>query len=249
MLPASASLPPASGERFAATRWSLVAAAGAQDPDTARRALIELCLRYWYPVYGYVRGCGHAAAVAQDITRGFFEDVMQQRLSLEGAQASGRFREFLLAALNRFLNRDWHQAREQAPVAEFEQPLPWDELEARYRNEAATGLTPEQTYQRSYALEVLGSALARLRAEAAQAGRQAMFVAMEPYLSADPAPGQFEELARALGIRPLAAVVALKRLRQRFRELAESELVQTVTSAADLDVEREALARALGQQG
>ena len=249
MLPASASVPPASGDRFAATRWSLVAAAGALDADAARRALIELCLRYWYPVYGYVRGCGHASTVAQDITRGFFEDLLQQRLSLEEVRHRGRFREFLMAALNRFLNRDWRQAREQSPVAEFEQPLPWSELEARYRNEAATGLTPEQTYQRSYALEVLGSALARLRQEAAQAGRQGMFEAMEPYLSADPAPGQFEELARMLGIRPLAAVVALKRLRQRFRELAESELVQTVASAADLEVEREALARALAPQG
>ena len=42
-------------------------------------------------------------------------------------------------------------------------------------------------------------------------------------------------------------VVALKRLRQRYRELAESELAETVANATDLDAEREALARALGQ--
>jgi hypothetical protein len=63
----------------------------------------------------------------------------------------------------------------------------------------------------------------------------------------DPAPGQFEELARQLGIRPMATVVALKRLRQRFRELADSELAETVASASDLAAERAALARALSR--
>ena len=247
MHPVSASRPPASGEAFAATRWSLVAVAGAHDPDAARRALIELCLRYWYPVYGYVRSCGHTADVAQDITRGFFEDLLQRRLSMTDVRARGRFREFLLESLSRFLKSDWRQTREQLPVAEFEQPQSWAELEARHQREQVSGLTSEQAYQRSYALEVLGSAMLRLRREAAQAGHQAMFEAMEPYLGAEPAPGQFEELARSLGIRPLATVIALKRLRQRFRELADAELTETVASASDLEAERVALARALGQ--
>ncbi len=243
----SETAPPAaaSNERFAATRWSLVAAAGAQDASTARRALIELCLRYWYPVYAYVRGCGHSTEVAQDITRGFFDELLGEHLSMADIRARGRFREFLLTTLSRFLSGDWRQARDQAPVPEFENAVSWDALEARHLDELASGLTPEQNYQRSYAIEVLGCALARLRNEAGQAGKQAMFTAMEPFLNTDPVAGQFTELARELGIGPLAAVVALKRLRQRFRELAEAELVETVHSAGDLVAEREALARAL----
>lgn len=236
-----------SSGRFAATRWSLVAAAGAQDADASRRALIELCLRYWFPVYAYVRGCGHAPDVARDLTRGYFEHLLGERWSMADVRARGRFREYLLDGLNRFLGGDWRQALQAAPVAEFEQPLPWDDLEARYRNEAAARLTPEQAYQRGYALEVLASALARLQLEAAQAGRRAMFEALSPWLGEEPPPGQIELLARELGMRPLATVVALKRLRQRFRELAEAELGETVSSAADLQTEREALARALGQ--
>jgi RNA polymerase sigma-70 factor (ECF subfamily) len=247
MHPGHASAPSTSGEGFAATRWSLVAAASVQDAVAARRALIELCLRYWFPVYSYVRGCGHTPEVAQDITRGFFEDLLQQRLSLDDVRQRGRFREFLLNSLNRFLNRDWRNARECLPIAEFDQPLPWTELESRHLREVVSGRTPEQTYQRSYALEVLGSALTRLRQEAEQAGHRTMFEAMEAYLSVEPAPGQFDELARQLGIRPLATVLALKRLRQRFRELADSELAETVTSESDLAAERAALARALGQ--
>lgn len=245
MLPGGASDVPGSGENFAATRWSLVAAAAAPDADAARRALIELCLRYWYPVYGYVRGCGHSADVAQDITRSFFEDLLQRRLTIDDVRSRGRFREFLLGALSRFLNSDWRQTREHPPLVEFDRPQAWEELEARHRRDAAEGLTSEQQYQRSYALEVLGSALMRLRREAERAGHLVMFEAMEPFLGADPAPGQYQELSTRLGIRPLATVMALKRLRQRFRELAESELAETVASASDFEAERAALANAL----
>ena len=246
MVQAEAAAPPASNNGFAATRWTLVAAAGAPDPGAARRALIELCLRYWFPVYSYVRGCGHIPEVAQDITRGYFEDLLQRRLSLEDMRARGRFREFILSELTRFLGRDWRQANEQAQVPEFDHPPDTDQLEDRHQLGAASDLSLEQRYQRSYALEVLGGALARLRGEADKAGHLAMFEAMEPFLSVDPAPGQFEELARQLKIRPLATVVALKRLRQRFRELADAELAETVASAADLEAERKVLAAALG---
>jgi hypothetical protein len=232
--------------RFAATRWSLVAAAGASDPVGARRALIELCLRYWYPVYAYVRGSGHAPNVTRVLVRGFFEHLLDQRLSLADARARGRFRAFLLESLSRFLGGDWRGTLQVPPVAEFEQPLSWDELEARYQTDAGQGRSPEQSYQRNYALEVLAGALARLQQEAVQAGRGAMFAAMQPLLGTEPVPGQIDAIAQQLGLRPLAAVIALKRLRQRYRELADAELCETVGNADDLQAERETLARALG---
>jgi RNA polymerase sigma-70 factor (ECF subfamily) len=132
-------------------------------------------------------------------------------------------------------------------VPQFEQPVPWGELEDRYRAEVGAGLTPEQNYHRSYALELLGTALARLQREAEQAGRRDMFEALREWLSRDPPAGVFDDVARRLRIRPLAAVVALKRLRQRFRELAEAELCETVASADDLAAERDALALALAR--
>lgn len=235
-----------SDQRFAATRWSLVAAATVQDADAARQALIELCLRYGYPVYSYVRRCGHPPEEAQAITRGFFEHLLQQRLALPELRACGRFREYLLDTLNSWLGSDRHGTGNQHPVPEFEQPQAWSDLESRHQGERAPGLTPEQAYHRGYALEVLGNAMARLRHEAEQAGHLPMFEALAPWLSAEPVSGQFEQLAGELSLRPLAVVVALRRLRQRFRELAEAELGETVSSAPDLQAERELLARVLG---
>jgi hypothetical protein len=54
-------------------------------------------------------------------------------------------------------------------------------------------------------------------------------------------------MARQLGSRPLALVLALKRLRQRFRELAAEELADTVGSADDLAAEQDALLAVLGE--
>lgn len=245
MTPAADSRPPDSARRFAQTRWSLVARVQDHEPASARQALVELCLRYWFPVYAYVRGCGHEVAVAQDISRGFFEHLVQTEARALQGSAGGRFRDFLLAALHRYLGSDWRQARDVAPVAEFEAISRGEWLEARYRAEPSAALAPELGFQRSYALQVLAAALSRLREEAGKAGRIDMFDAMEPYLSREPLPGEFDALAQATGLRPLAVVVALKRLRQRFRELADAELEQTVASADDLQAEREALARAL----
>ena len=107
--------------------------------------------------------------------------------------------------------------------------------------EAGSGDSPEQAYQRSFALEVLARSLRRLQMEAIQTGHLPMYEALQPYLSHDPVPGEYQAISVRLKIPPLALVVALKRLRQRFRELAGQELSDTVTSAEDLMKEQATL--------
>jgi RNA polymerase sigma-70 factor (ECF subfamily) len=156
-----------------------------------------------------------------------------------------RFREWLLAELARFVAHEWKgQALAQHNPALLA-PMPLEILEQRHRAEGAAIASADTGFRRSFALEVLGRALNRLRREATQAGREAMFDALEPYLTADPLPGQYEAMSGTLGTRPLALVVALKRLRQRYRELADEELAETVTSAEELEAERAALHAAL----
>ena len=64
---------------------------------------------------------------------------------------------------------------------------------------------------------------------------------MAPFLGNDPPPGVLDTLAPALSTRPLALLVALKRLRKRFRELVGEELADTVTNGAELAAENAAL--------
>jgi len=210
------------------------------DAD-ARNALTELAVRYWYPVYACVRRCGHPQEIAQDITQLFLQQVAADLRSSRSAPL-GRFREWLLARLNAFLAGEWRELT----VAEcLPEAPPVAELEARSRCELGLDDSPEQAFRRSFALEVLSRGLKRLRAEARQTGHADMCEALEPFLTHEPLPGQYDELGRELAVRPLTLVVALKRLRQRFRELVRDELADTVASADELTAERQALLAAL----
>jgi RNA polymerase sigma-70 factor (ECF subfamily) len=101
-------------------------------------------------------------------------------------------------------------------------------------------------FQRAFAVEILESALEQLRAEALRSRRSDMFDALRPYLSREPGLGEYPELAARLKCSPLATVIAVKRLRQRYQELIDAQLVQTVDSAEALDAERLTLLSMLG---
>lgn len=231
-----------SHDRFANTRWSMVMQQASGDSPEASRALDELAQRYWYPVYAYVRRCGHTPAIAQDITRTFLHRLIEQFRRTHEQPPHGHFRRFLLAQLNTFLGGDWREAIGEDTSNALTPP---SDLETRNQHDNAEAGSPEQAYQRSFAFEVLARALRRLQAEARQTGHLPMFEALQPYLSRDPVPGEYEEIAKALHSPPLALVLALKRLRQRFRELASQELADTVTTADELASEQAALHAAL----
>ena len=226
---------------FTRTRWSMVRRLQGAHSGDARDALIELAVRYWYPVYAYVRRCGHPQEIAQDITQVFLQQVAADLRDSRSAPP-GRFREWMLVRLNLFLAGEWRELT----VAEglLEAP-PLAEMEARSRSELRPDDSPEQAYRRSFALEVLSRGLKRLRAEARQTGHSDMCEALEAFLTREPLSGQYDELGRKLSVRPLTLVMALKRLRQRFRELVREELADTVASADELAAERQALFAAL----
>lgn len=230
---------------FGRTQWSMVQRLKDPRSEAAHHALAGLAVRYWYPVYAYVRRCGHAPAIAQDITRSFLQQVAADFRGDKDAPV-GRFRDWLLQRLNAFLAGDWQdlvvgEAFPSAPRLE--------DLERRNAGDHATNDSPDQVFQRSFALEILANGFKALRTEASQTGHLDMYEALEPFLVREPAPGQYDELGKALGVRPLALVLALKRLRQRFRELVSRELADIVASPDDLSAEQRSLFATLHGRG
>ena len=231
-----------SSPQFANTRWSLVAALrGGQEGG--RKPLLELCLHNWYPVYSYLRRCGHAPATAQELTREFFDYLLREGSARASSSEHGRFREFLLAELHTFLSQERSERTVTTPLA----PLTIDELEARQRKDNAVPGSPEQALRRGFALEIIGGALKRLRSEAIEADRLVMFEELERFLTTEPMPGEFEAVARQLSARPLFVVMAVRRLRERFCELIDDELGDTVLNPDELAAERVALHKAMSR--
>ncbi|AKC86166.1 hypothetical protein [Pseudoxanthomonas suwonensis] len=223
--------------RFADTRWTLVGTAARGERLEARRALLELCLQYWYPVYAYLRRCGHAPLLAEDIACAFFRDLVHSRLPLASVPTQTRFRDFLLESLHHFLATDWRRMENPGGPADALQGPAIEDLEARHRRESPAA-SASLAFHRGYALELIASAHRRLSLEAAHAGRGPMYQALAPFLATPPEPGTLESLAQRLSTRPLVLAIALKRLRQRFQELVHDELAQTVSDAAGLERER-----------
>ena len=73
--------------RFTTTSWTVVAQAQDENVPAARQALTELCQAYWYPMYAFLRRGGHSPDEAEDLTQGFFADLLW-RDSLKGVDPS-----------------------------------------------------------------------------------------------------------------------------------------------------------------
>src|SRR5262249_7165214 len=101
----------AEGGGFASTCWTMVANAADPGSPQARQALGELCRSYWYPLYAFVRRRGYSADRAEDLTQAFFTDLLARGSIGSADRSRGRFRTFLLAALEHFLanTHDWER--------------------------------------------------------------------------------------------------------------------------------------------
>src|SRR5438552_8143302 len=133
---------------FVTTQWSVVLSAGHSDTLSARAALERLCQSYWYPLYAYVRRRGYSAEDAEDLTQAFFARLLSSDFFAQADRERGRFRSFLLTALNHSLADEWERVKTQKRGGGQRLiPLQLEMGETRYRLEAADDLTPEKAYE------------------------------------------------------------------------------------------------------
>ena len=97
----------------------------------------------------------------------------------------------------------------------------------------ARDATPEQSFDRQWALTVLDRALKRLAQEQAAAGKAAQFARLREFLS-NAAEEGYDRAAADLGLKPGTVSVAVYRLRQRYRDLVRAEVAQTVAAGDDV---------------
>jgi len=235
---------------FASTRWTIVRQAG--DSRTASQhalsALTELCQIYWRPVYGFLRRQGIAQHDAQDLTQGFFADLIGSRAYTRADPAKGRFRSFLLGALKHFVGhqRERDQAQKRGggalPVQLDEQAIAEaDKYSASYRNWSA-----DSVFEREWAAALLRQALDRLGQEYMVAGKPALFESLKLHLTGgETAVVPYEELGKRLGRPAVTLRSDVARLRARYRAILREEVSGTVIDPADVDEELRHLRQAM----
>lgn len=221
--------------RFDTTRWSIILRARGASSD-ARAALESLCRRYRPPVLAYIRRRGHDADDAEDLAQSFFTYFVEHACHADADPARGRFRAFLLTALRRFLVDAHEEARALKRGGAF-QFTSLDPRDGGDMLEQAGAQSPEDAFERDWAATVLEAALARLRAEAAQASKQRLFDQLREFLLERPDEADYERLATRLDLRRNTLAVAVHRLRHRLRELVRAELAETTADRQELETE------------
>jgi RNA polymerase sigma factor (sigma-70 family) len=229
---------PTGPQWFATTHWSVVLAAGQSESEQQAAALQQLCNAYWYPLYAYIRWRGHSPEDAQDLTQGFFLQLIEKHWLSGVAPEGARFRSFLLTMLKGFLaNAHDHATALKRGGGKVFVPLDSERAEDRLAQEPSTQETPETAFERRWALAVLAEALERLRHAAGAADKAKHFELLHPFLSREPADGEYGAVAEKLGISAGAVGVAVHRLRQRYRETLRATVADTLADANQVDDE------------
>jgi len=212
--------------------------ANQEDSSVALVALEKLARAYWYPLYAYVRRRGHDAHAAEDLTQEFFVRLIDRNSFARADRSKGRFRSWLLGAMNHFLAHEWEKARAQKRGAGAA-TIPLDEATSseRYQRHLAVESAPEKLYDQQWALTVLERAVARLRAGYVADGRPELYEHLKAFVSGEGAAPSYAEAALHLGLSEGAVKSAIHRLRQRFQELVREEVAETVCTPADLEDE------------
>ncbi len=215
--------------RFETTRWSVVLRARGEAGE-ARAALEQLCRTYRPPVLAFVRFRGYAADLAEDLTQAFFMRFLERAWYSAADPARGRFRSYLLTALKRFLI----DADVEAAALKRGGGVRFEPLDDDASCAGEDGGTPDAVFEREWAHAVLRVALARLRDEAAQAGKLDLFQRLGEFLVERPDEAEYARVAEALHWRRNTLAVAVHRMRQRLRDLVREELTETTSNQAEL---------------
>jgi RNA polymerase sigma-70 factor (ECF subfamily) len=190
---------------FPATQWSAVEHAGEIGPAGAK-ALGELLPRYLGPLRAHLaRQQRLEMHQAEDLLQGFLaEKVLERNLIGDASREKGRFRTFLLVALDRFVSNQLRDAR-SLKRSPGEKTAPLDAAAAT----AAPVPTPSGVFEAAWARQVLSNAAERMRDECKASNRDDIWQIFEarvlcPTLEgAEPVP--YEQLVTQLGLSDVDA--------------------------------------------
>ena len=237
---------PAPAWQFTSTHWSVVLAAGGAVSPAANTALEQLCRIYWPPLYAFVRRRGHSPHDAQDLTQEFFARLIEKDFLQAVDRSKGRFRSFLLAALEHFLSKEWRNAHTQKRGGGFTfVSTDAESAEQHYLQVPASTLTPERLFDQQWAVTLLDQTLRRLRAEFVADGKEAWFDAIKIFLTGEKRAASYAELAVTLGTTEAALKMAVSRMRRRYGGLLRAEIASTVRGPDEVEDELRALFDAL----
>ena len=228
-------------ESFLTTHWSLIE--GIQQHPDKDRSLIGLLLeRYWKPVYCYLRRKNYSNEDAKDITQAFFHEIVLNRHLVERAdRMKGRFRCFLLHALDQFLidQKRRESAGKRIPK---EKLVPLDITDPPELPETILERSPEDVFAYAWKSELLDRTVTQVRADCEQLGLQTHWRLFHDKVLQPTLGNRESEPMKAVAARhgiedETVAFNMLLTIKRRFRTTLRRNLRTTVLAEEDIDEE------------
>ncbi|MGB7845209.1 MAG: hypothetical protein WBL63_06310 [Candidatus Acidiferrum sp.] len=220
------------GGRFPVTRWSVVEAARSEEVAERARALDTLCTAYWKPVYKYIRlRWNRVAADAQDLTQGFFAELLERELVSRFDANKSRLRTYLRVCVDSFVMNEEKASRRQKRGGNIKHVAldfggAEQELDAA-AVDAASLASPESLeafFEKEWVRSLFALAVEDLRQLCVEKQRERTFQIFEAYDLEGGDNISYEGLAAEYGIAVTDVTNALAWARREFRKTALERL-------------------------
>lgn len=230
------------GSVFQTTHWSQIR--NAQTDDETRRNIIvgSLYTTYWKPVYSYLRRKGYGNEQAKDLSQDFFEEVVLGRRLIQRAdEAKGRFRTFLLTALEHY-TAEVYRREKRGKMWPKDGLVYLDHDVIANVAGARTEMGPEHAFHHAWVADLLDQVLSEVEEEYCSTNRSSHWAAfrakiVEPIFNDVETPA-LTKICKQYGISDQdTASNMITTVKRRFRAVLRRRLRNFVRS--DSDVEKE----------
>ena len=235
-------------DQFPVTRWSVIDAVKSHNSAEQARALDTLFAAYWKPVYKYVRlRWNRPAEDAQDLTQGFFAEVLERDLLAKYDPAKSKLRTYLRLCVDSFVMNQEKAARRQKRGGDvMHVALDFQAAEGELAGatiDADSIPSPEsleEFFEKEWVRSLFALAVEDLRRFCAERERERTFRLFEEYdLAGDP-DISYDKLAAGYAITVTDVTNALSWARREFRRIALERL--RAICGSDEEFHREARA-------
>jgi RNA polymerase sigma factor (sigma-70 family) len=237
------------GDRFPPTRWSVIDAARSGDQAERTRAMDTLCAAYWKPVYKYVRlRWNRPLDDAQDLTQGFFVQLIERDLLDKFDPEKSRLRTYLRVCVDSFvMNADKAAKRQKRggniPHVALDFAGAEEELGGATMDPAAipSPESLEEFFEKEWVRGLFELAIEDLRKHCEANERERTFRLFEEYDLAGDETISYDRLAAEYGIAMTDVTNALAWARREFRRIALERLREICGSEEEFQREARAV--------
>jgi RNA polymerase sigma-70 factor (ECF subfamily) len=240
-------MPPGEMQMFPTTHWSLVVRAGEDPSESQRKALGELLKHYLPAMRTYVM-CKYRVdrERADDLVAGFLASrVVEKQLVGKAEQGAGKFRNFLMTALQRYVIDQFREESAQKRGGDQQR----HDVQERADLAGTSDGEPAAAFEAEWARDVVAQAIERMKQSTETTRPDLWGVFFDRVLG--PAfdgsqPSAYSELIARLGFADEGqAANALHTAKRIFARILRSVVAEYEQTAAEIDDEVAELMRSL----